>query len=70
MNRHTLNKETAFFIFLLEKYADYKGVTAKEALKKFDQAHLTNYIKDMYPMYHIERIENAFMDIDEKLANL
>ena len=67
MDNNTLSKETAFFIFLLEKYAEYKGITAKDTLKKFDDADLTDYIKEMYPMYHIERIENAFIDIDEKL---
>jgi hypothetical protein len=62
-----LSKETAFFIFLLEKYAEHKGITAPEALKIMDSANLTTYIKEMYPMYHIESIENAFMDINEKL---
>ena len=67
MNKHNLSKETTFFIFLLEKYAEYKVITANEALKKMDEANLTDYIKEMYPMYHIEKIENAFIDIEEKL---
>jgi len=66
MNRKDLSNETLFFVYLLEKYAEYKGASAANSLKLFDQMHLTDYIKQMYPMYHTERIENAFSDIDRK----
>jgi len=56
-----------FFVYLLEKYAARKGTTAASVLKTFDETHLTDYIKQMYPMYHTERIENAFDDIDRKI---
>jgi hypothetical protein len=55
-----------FFTYLLEKYAEYKGTSATDMLNIFDRANLTQYIKDMYPIYHVERIENAFEDIDRR----
>jgi hypothetical protein len=66
MHKKELSNEILFFVYLLEKYAEYKGTSATESLKVFDQMHLTNYIKQMYPMYHTERLENAFLDIDRK----
>jgi hypothetical protein len=66
MSRKELSNEMSFFVYLLEKYAEYKGISATNSLKLFDQMHLIDYIKQMYPMYHTERIENAFYDIDRK----
>lgn len=61
-------KETEFFIYLIEKYAEYKGNTATEILKEWDEKNLTDFIYEMYEMYHIERLENAFEDIDSLVA--
>jgi len=36
-----------------------------EVLKKWDSLYLTEFIYDMYELYHVERIENAFDDIDQ-----
>ncbi|MCL1851081.1 MAG: DUF3791 domain-containing protein [Bacteroidetes bacterium] len=52
----------------MEKYSEYKGTNTTINLKLFDQMNLTEYIKQMYPMYHTERLENAFSDIDKKIA--
>ncbi len=59
-----MGKEMEFFIFLLENYAEYKNTTADEVLRLWDKLGLTDFIYDMYEMYHIERLENAFDDID------
>lgn len=59
-----LSKEFKFFTFLLESYAKYKGVTATEVLKILDEKNLTDFVYNMYEIYHIEAIENAYMDID------
>lgn len=59
-----MSKESKFFTFLLESYAKYKGVTAAEVLKILDEKNLTDFVYNMYEIYHIEAIENAFMDID------
>ena len=67
MNKKELSNEILFFIYLLEKYAEYKSVSTVTILKTFDEAHITEHIKQMYPMYHTERIENAFEDINRLL---
>ena len=60
-----MSKEMVFFIYLLEHYAEYKGTNGQQVLKEWDRLGLTDFIYDMYEMYHIERLENAFDDIDE-----
>lgn len=60
-----MSKEGEFFIFLLERYADFKKEKASEILKLWDRIGLTNLIYDLYEIYHVERLENAFEDIDK-----
>jgi hypothetical protein len=67
-NGRELSNEISFFVYLLEKYAEHKNTGARQALDAFDEAGLTEYIMRMYPMYHTERIENAFCDIERKLG--
>jgi len=68
-----LSKEFEFFIYLLQKYATYKQMPANKVLelwnisRVFESQRLTDFIQDMYWVYHTERIENAFMDIDHIL---
>lgn len=57
-------KEMVFFIFLLEHYAEYKNTSADNVLRKWDELELTDFIYEMYERYHVERLENAFDDID------
>lgn len=59
-----MSKESDFFIYLLERYAENKKTTAKEVLKQWDALDITKFIYDMYEFYHTERLENAFEDID------
>ena len=65
---HELSNEISFFVYLLEKYAEYKNTDAQSMLSALDRADMTDYAMKMYPMYHTERIENAFADIDSKAA--
>lgn len=60
-----MSKEAEFFIYLLERYADYKKEKASEILKIWDQSDITKLIYDLYNIYHVERLENAFEDIDK-----
>lgn len=59
-----MSREFRFFTFLLESYAEYKGVSAAEVLKILDEKELTDFIYDMYEIYHTEAIENAYADLD------
>lgn len=63
-----MSQETEFFIFLIEQYAAHKGVSAGEILRIWDERGVTDFIRDMYEMYHQEALENAFADIDSLVA--
>ncbi len=60
-----MGKELQFFIYLLERYAESSGRSGTEVIKEWDDLELTEYIHGMYELYHIEALENAFMDIDQ-----
>ena len=57
-------REMQFFMYLIERYADYKNSTAGDILTLWDELDISKYIYDMYELYHTEAIENAFADID------
>jgi len=59
-----LSKESEFFIYLIERYAAAKETSADKVLKQWDELDLTLFIYDMYEIYHVERLQNAFDDID------
>lgn len=63
-----MSKEMLFFIFLLEHYAEFKGMSAADVLAKWDAADKTALIYDMYERYHSEAIENAYQDIDDMMS--
>ncbi|MBR2106501.1 MAG: DUF3791 domain-containing protein, partial [Treponema sp.] len=49
-----MSKEMEFFIFLIEQYAFYKNTTANKILAQLEELNLTQFIYDMYELYHIE----------------
>lgn len=59
-----MSREMAFFMYLTERYAEYKNTTAGNVLKQWDKAGITERIFNLYELYHTEAIENAFADID------
>ena len=63
-----MSKEMDFFIYLLEHYPESKGVSANEALREWDERGIVQDVADSYEMYHAERLENAFEDIDAMLT--
>lgn len=64
-----MTKEMEFFTFLMEQYAQYKNTTADKILRQLDELNLTDYVFNMYEMYHTEALENAFADIDKLIEN-
>lgn len=64
-----MTKEMEFFTFLMEQYAQYKNTTADKVLRQLDELNLTDYVFNMYEMYHIEALENAFEDIDKLIES-
>ena len=63
-----LSDEFEFFIFLLEKYAEYKNMTANAVINEWEKRGIVEKIFDNYWMYHTEHITNAFKDIDSLLS--
>ena len=68
MTTATLSQEMQFFIYLIERSAEAKDTTANRVLEQWDKLNLTRFIFDLYGIYHIERLENAFADIDRLMA--
>ena len=58
-----------FFTFLMEQYAQYKNTTADKILRQLDELKLTDYVFNMYEMYHSEALENAYADIDKLIES-
>lgn len=59
-----MTEEMKFFMYLLEYYADYKNKKTSEILGEWEKHDIVEKIYDNYWVYHTERIENAYMDID------
>lgn len=59
-----MSKEFKFFVYLLESYAAHKETTADKVLETLDEKNLTEFVYNMYELYHVEAIENAFLDLD------
>ncbi len=64
-----MSKEMEFFTFLMEQYAHYKNTTADKVLRQLDELNLTDYVFNMYEMYHAEALENAYKDIDKLIES-
>ena len=65
-----MSKAGEFFIYLIERYAAYKSTSADKILALWDKLGLTDFIFDMYEIYHSERLQNAFDDIDSLISEL
>ncbi|MDR1013697.1 MAG: DUF3791 domain-containing protein [Coriobacteriales bacterium] len=63
-----MSKEMDFFIYLIERYGARRGITGAQVLELLDSKGVTGFVFDMYELYHSERIENAFEDIDRLLV--
>lgn len=59
-----MSKEMEFFIYLIENYAFYKHTTADKVLNKLIELDLLDIVFNNYEFYHIERLENAYEEID------
>ena len=59
-----MTDQLKFFIFLIECYACAKQRPAGDVLREWDAHGITQEIYDTYDLYHTERLENAFQDID------
>ena len=62
-----MSKEIEFYIYLIERYADLKNVTADVVQRQWDEYGVSDMIFNMYDIYHVERLQNAFDDIDKMI---
>lgn len=63
-----MTDEMKFFLYLIERYSAYKERPTGDVLKEWDEHGITQEIYDNYEMYHQERLENAYADIDSLLS--
>lgn len=63
-----MSKEFRFFVYLLERFAAHRGETAADTYDRLERAGLLDYAENMYELYHVESLENAFADLEERLA--
>lgn len=64
-----MSKKMEFFTFLMEQHAHYKNTTADKVLHQLDELNLTDYVFNMYELYHVEALENAYNDIDKLIES-
>lgn len=57
-------------IYLTEKYAEQNGISAAQAVSIFRDKNLIDYIRGMYPIYHMDAISNSLKDIGEKAGGV
>ena len=64
-----MSRQSDFFLYLIERYAEYKATSADKVLAEWTQCDVVDMIYDMYEIYHCERLENAFEDIDKIVSD-
>ena len=63
-----MSREFKFFIYLLERYAAHRGETADVTYNLLASKGVLDYAQNMYELYHVEDLANAFADLDARLA--
>ena len=63
-----MSKEMDFFIYLIENYAYYKGTTGDKVMKELIDLNILKEIFENYEFYHIDKLENAYEDIDKLIS--
>ena len=59
-----MSKEFKFFMYLVQYYAWSKNLEPGDVLVTLEEKGLYSLVMDSYDIYHIEMLENAFMDLD------
>ena len=63
-----MSKEFRFFIYLLERFAERLDCSAADLYDRREKAGLLDYAENMYELYHVESLDNAFADLEGRLA--
>lgn len=59
-----MSNQSEFFLYLIERYAEYKSTRADKVLAEWSRLGVTDLNYARSEIYHCERLENAFDDID------
>lgn len=63
-----MSREMTFFIYLIERFAQFRGETADVTMRLLQDKGLYDYAINMYELYHVESLENAFADLTNRLS--
>ncbi|MBO4458498.1 MAG: DUF3791 domain-containing protein [Butyrivibrio sp.] len=63
-----MTEEMIFFLYLIERYSNVKNRETGDVLREWDEHKITQEIYDNYEVYHQERLENAYDDIDSLIS--
>ena len=64
-----MSKESGFFIYCLERYRYFKGLSGAEAAKIFDRYDLYGYITRYFESLHTMGDVCIVQDIDDYIAS-
>lgn len=57
-------REMQFFMYLIERYADYKNSTSGDILTLWNELDISKYIYDIYELYHTEARQINFLHLN------
>jgi len=52
----------------MEHYSAYKNQNPADIMRILQEKELLDLVIESYEIYHVERLENAFMDLDSLIA--
>ena len=55
-------------MYLMEHYSAYKNQNLADIMRILQEKELLDLVIESYEIYHVERLENAFMDLDSLIA--
>lgn len=65
-----MDEKILYFIsFCVEHYKMHKGISGSEAIKLFDQFHVTEYLCQNYDVLHTQGHQWLMSEIDEFIKN-
>ena len=68
LGANSMTDELKFFILLIEKYAYDKNLPTADVYRELEKKNLIQEVYDGYPVYHTERIENAYADMENLIT--
>ena len=64
-----MSKESMFFIYCIERYRYFKGLTGADATKIFDQYNIYSYVLKYFETLHTMGDRYIIQDIDDYISS-